>query len=154
MATLSLALLIAAASGCDISIDLVMQMPSIENGHVTRAIHTDGDGETSVTHHAPFAMQARVWVLGNVAKGVWIVHPTLPLRTVLVGRDKQLKVKAEAGCRAAQHGHSSFEVIRTYDTARKAKTGVYNLLSRMGTRTHTAHSPNQPPQQLVRNRLV
>ena len=54
----------------------------------------------------------RMWIHGNVAKGVWSVDPFLPDRTVLIGREKQLKVKGEPDCAAAKHGIPSFEVCK------------------------------------------
>ena len=72
-------------------------------------------------------MQARVWVHGNVAKGVWLVDPRLPLRTILIGKDKQLKVKGTPDCLASSQGIPTFEVLRTYERPQKAKFAVYNL---------------------------
>ena len=76
---------------------------------------------------APFALQARVWVFGNVAKGVWLVDPRLPDRTILIGKDKQLKVKGTPECLAALKGIPTFEVLRTYERPQTARFGVYNL---------------------------
>ena len=110
--------------GCGrISMDLALGIPKIESGRLRPQDEQPRFPQSS----APFAMQARAWVHGNVAKGIWQVDPRLPPRTILVGKDKQLKVKGTPDCNAAKHGIPTFEVLRTYEHPRKARTGNYNL---------------------------
>lgn len=98
-----------------LSLDLALRVPKIENGRLMEdGAHTYDPELQAVQGSAPFAMQGRVWVHGNVAKGVWSVDPSLPARTVLVGREKQLKVKGEPGCAAATRGIPSFEVCEGF----------------------------------------
>jgi hypothetical protein len=98
--------------GCgQISMDLALRVPKIENGRMKESSSATYNPDEQVRHgSAPFTMQVRVWVNGNVAKGELSVNPYLPPRTVLIGREKQLKVKGEPGCLAATHGMPSFEV--------------------------------------------
>ena len=72
-----------------ISLDLVRGMPPIENGRPT--------GERADGESAPLSLQARLYYEGCVAKGVWVADPDLPQRTILVGRQSQLKVDARPG---------------------------------------------------------
>lgn len=96
-----------------ISLDLALRVPKIENGRLMEDNAYAYDPEQQAMQgSAPFAMQGRMWIHGNVAKGVWSVDPFLPDRTVLIGREKQLKVKGEPDCAAAKHGIPSFEVCK------------------------------------------
>ena len=97
-----------------ISVDLLLGMPSIDSGRKSDR-HDPRQG-------APFAVQARLWAHGGLAKGMWVANPYLPKRTILVGKDEQLKVRARPGsCPASLHGTPSFEVLRTMDKVAKAK---------------------------------
>ena len=99
--------------GCGrMSMDLCLRIPMLENG---LKMKENGPGsydpeEQCGKGSAPFQLQGRIWVHGNVAKGMWFADPFLPERTVLVGREKQLKVKGEPGCVARLRGMPSFEV--------------------------------------------
>ena len=96
-----------------ISVDLALRVPKIENGRLMEDNAYAYDPEQQAMQgSAPFAMQGRMWIHGNVAKGVWsVANSLLPDRTVLIGREKQLKMESP-GCAAAKHGIPSFEVCK------------------------------------------
>ena len=102
-----------------ISVDLLLGMPSIDSGRKSDRHNPRQD--------APFAVQARLWAHGGLAKGMWVANPDLPKRTILVGKDEQLKIRARPGCPASLYGTPSFEVLRTMDKVAKAKLGRYLL---------------------------
>jgi len=96
-----------------ISLDLVRGMPPLENGWPT--------GEPRDEESAPLSLQARLYYEGCVAKGVWEADPDLPERTILVGRQSQLKVDARPGFAAS----GSLEVIRTFERPKRVRLDVY-----------------------------
>jgi hypothetical protein len=106
-----------------ISTDLVYGLPCLGNGQLLR---NDRQVDAcALPASAPLTMQARLWVEGCLAKGLWQADATIPPRTILVGRQKQLKVNAREGCIAAQSGNSSFEVIQTFESPKKVRLDIY-----------------------------
>ena len=109
--------------GCGrISVDLARLLPPLENGcPIDRLLAARMAADAS----APLVLQGRLWYAGSVAKGLWLTDATLPERTILIGRQSQRKLEAREGCAAALRGTSSFEVIRTFETHKRARLDVY-----------------------------
>ena len=108
-----------------ISLDLMRGIPSIDNGQVLVTEQRVDPKDPPELQSAPVVVQSRLWYLGSLAKGLWLLYANLPLRTLVVCRQKQRKVEGRRDCVAAQKGISSFEVIRTFDRPIPGKLDAY-----------------------------
>lgn len=104
-----------------ISPDLLRGMPPIESG---REVESDICA-VELAQSSPLTVQMRVYVDGSLAKGLLVSDSRLPPRTVLIGRQTQLKVDGRPSCVAAQLGISSLEILSTCERAEPVHLGDF-----------------------------
>lgn len=104
-----------------ISPDLLQGMPPIESGRVV----TSDISAADLAHSSPLTVQMRQYCDGSLAKGLLVSDSRLPPRTILIGRQTQLKVDPRPSCVASRLGHSSLEILSTCERAEPVHLGDF-----------------------------
>ena len=110
-----------------ISVDLMRGMPSLESGRLCAEQRVDEDDEPE-ERSAALVVQGRLWYLGSLAKGLWVIDSTLPARTIVVGKQKQRKID---GC-ACRAGSLPFAAVHTHTHSTRLPSAHVTHRRRLG----------------------